>query len=132
MDSTSARLCSVMRQNIASAALFWAGIFFVSLFAILLVSNQAYATNGFEQVNWRLPHNPLICSFEPTLYKLDTIKKQTLINEDNYAVIDWNQKLNDGLGKHPVWILTHKIIPISQQYDQKFYSNCDIIIIYVT
>ena len=45
--------------------LFWASIFFVSIFAIL-VSNQAYATNGFEQVNWRLSHNPLICSFEPT------------------------------------------------------------------
>jgi len=121
-----------MRLKIASPILFWAGIFFVSLFAILLVSNHAYATNGFEQVNWRLSHNPLVCSFEPTPYRFDTVQKQTLLNEAEYSIIDWNQKLNEGGGKHPVWILTHKIIPISQQYNPKFYSNCDIIIRYIT
>ncbi len=121
-----------MRLKIASMILFWAGIFLVSLFAILLVSNHAYATNGFEQVNWRLSHNPLICSFEPTPYRLDTVKQQALLNEAEYSIIDWNQKLNEGLGKHLVWILTHKIIPISQQYDSKFYSNCDTIIRYIT
>jgi hypothetical protein len=115
--------------------LFWAGIFFVSVFVsifAILVSNHAYATNGFEQVNWRLSHNPLICSFEPTPSKFDTVKKQTLLNEAEYSIIDWNQKVNEGLGKHPVWMLTHKIIPISEQYDSKFYSNCDVIIRYIT
>jgi|GEM_PF-1579102 len=121
-----------MRLKIAPMILFWAGIFFASFFALFLVSNLAYATNGFEQVNWRLSHNPLVCSFEPTPYGLDTVKKQTLLNEAEYSIIDWNQKLNEGVGKHPVWILTHKIIPISQQYDPKFYSNCDIIIRYIT
>lgn len=121
-----------MRLKIASRTLFWAGIFFVSLFAIIVASNHAYATNGFEQVNWRLSHNPLICSFEPTPYRFDTVKKQTMLNEAEYSIIDWNQKLNVGLGKHPVWILTHETIPISQQYDSKFYSNCDVIIRYIT
>ncbi len=111
--------------------LFWAGIFFISIFAILL-SNHAYATNGFEQSNWRLSHSPLICSFEPTPSKLDTLKKQTLLNEAEYSVIDWNQKLNEGLGKHPVWILTHQVIPISEQYNSASYSNCDVIIRYIT
>ncbi|MHB8602613.1 MAG: zinc metalloprotease [Nitrosotalea sp.] len=115
--------------------LFWAGVFFVSIFVsilVILVVNYAYATNGFEQVNWRLSHNPLICSFEPTPSKLDTVKKQDLLNEAGYSVIDWNQKLNAGLGKHPVWILTHRVISISEQYGPKFYSNCDIIIRYLT
>jgi len=110
---------------------FWAGIFFISIFAIL-VSNNAYATNGFEQVNWRLSHNPVICSFEPTPYKFDALNKQTLLNEAEYSIIDWNQKLNEGLGKHPVWMLTHKVIPISEQYDSRFYSNCDVIVRYIT
>lgn len=110
--------------------LFWACIF-VSIFAIF-VSNHAYATNGFDQVNWRLSHNPLICSFEPTPSEFDTVKKQTLLSEAEYSIIDWNQKLNEDLGKHPVWILTHKVIPISEQYDSKFYSNCDVIIRYIT
>src|SRR5579864_6853906 len=111
--------------------LFWVGIFFVFIFAIL-ANNHVYATNGFEQVNWRIYHNPLICSFEPTPSKIDTVTKQTLLNEAGYSIIDWNQKLNDGLGKHPIWILTHKVIPISEQYDSKFYSNCDVIIRYIT
>ncbi|MHB8603299.1 MAG: hypothetical protein ACYC6W_06505 [Nitrosotalea sp.] len=111
--------------------LFWAGIFFVSIFAILAINN-AYATNGFEQVNWRLSHNPLVCSFEPTPSKSDTMKKQTLLDESRYSIIDWNQKLNEGLGKHPVWILTQKIIPIPEQHDSKSYSNCDVIIRYIT
>jgi len=110
--------------------LFWACIF-VSIFAIF-VSNHAYATNDFNQVNWRLSHNPLICSFEPTPSEFDTVKKQTLLSEAEYSIIDWNQKLNEDLGKHPVWILTHKVIPISEQYDSKFYSNCDVIIRYIT
>jgi hypothetical protein len=111
--------------------LFFVGIFFVSIFTIL-VSNDAYATSSFDQVNWRLSHNPLICSFEPTPSKLDTVTKQTLLNEGEYSVMDWNQKLNEGLGKHPIWILTHKIIPISEQYDAKFYSSCDVVIRYIT
>lgn len=111
--------------------LFLASIFFVSIF-VILVSNNAYATNSFEQVNWRLSHNPLVCSFEPTPSKLDTMKKQTLLDEGQYSIIDWNQKLNEGLGKHPIWILTHKIIPISEQYDSKSYSGCDVIIRYIT
>lgn len=110
--------------------LFWACIF-VSIFAIF-VSNHVYATDGFDQVNWRLSHNPLICSFEPTPSEFDTVKKQTLLSEAEYSIIDWNQKLNEDLGKHPVWILTHKVIPISEQYDSKFYSNCDVIIRYIT
>src|SRR5579885_178804 len=111
--------------------LFLVGIFFVSIF-IIFSSNNVYATSSFDQVNWRLSHNPLICSFEPTPSKLDTVTKQTLLNEGDYSVMDWNQKLNEGLGKHPVWILTHKIIPISEQYDVKFYSSCDVVIRYIT
>jgi hypothetical protein len=111
--------------------LFLTSIFFVSVFAILF-SNHAYATNGFEQVNWRLYHNPLICSFEPTPSKSDTLTNQTLLNEAKYSVIDWNQKLNEGLGTHPVWMLTHTVIPISEQYNSTSYSNCDVIIRYIT
>jgi hypothetical protein len=135
--------------------LFWVGIFFVPIVVILAVSLLIVAhiftpsknpvppvqlngtfggtiTNGFEQTDWRLSHDPLICSFEPTPAKSDTVKTQTLLYEARYSIIDWNQKLNEGLGKHPSWVLTHRIIPISEQYDSKFYSNCDIIIRYLT
>jgi len=115
--------------------LFWTGILLAFIFTsifVILISNDAYTANGFDQVNWRLSHNPLICSFEPTPSKLDTVTKQTLLNEGKYSIIDWNQKLNEGLGKHPVWIITHKIIPISEQYNSKSYSDCDVIIRYLT
>ena len=111
--------------------LFLVGIFFATIF-VTLISNNAYATNSFEQVNWRLSHNPLVCAFEPTPSKLDTMEKQTLLNEGQYSIIDWNQKLNEGLGKHPVWSLTYKMIPISEQYNSKSYSGCDVIIRYIT
>jgi hypothetical protein len=135
--------------------LFCVGIVFVPIFVIFAIAlmsgvhtftpstaigtpmkfNGTFAgilSNGFGQMNWRLSHNPLICSFEPTPSKSDTVKKQTLLSEAEYSVIDWDQKLNEGLGKHPVWILTHRVIPISEQYDSKFYSNCDVVIRYIT
>src|SRR5579872_7298678 len=104
--------------------LFWAVICFVPLVVILavaLIAGHIFTTinpvppvqpngtfggilsNGFEPTDWRLSHNPLICSFEPTPSQSDTMKKQTLLDEARYSIIDWNQKLNEGLGKHPVW-----------------------------
>lgn len=135
--------------------LFWAGIFFVPILVILTITllivgyvftpntntitrvqphgiSEGVFLSNFEKVDWRLSHNPIICSFEPTPSDSDTMKKQTMLNEAEYSIIDWNQKLNEGLGTHPIWILTHKVIPISEQYDIKFYSNCDVIIRYIT
>jgi len=52
-----------------------------------------------------------------------------LLDKTNYAVADWNNKLNQGYGKHPAWNLTLIEVPLSEQstFDS---SQCDIIIDY--
>ncbi len=103
----------------------------IVLFLIVFghVSVPAFADNQFLQMPIRVKHGPIICAIEPQVNpNFPTVGKQ-LLDETGYAVIDWKTKLNQGLGKHPVWNITLIDVPISQQsvFD---YTKCDISIKY--
>ena len=52
------------------------------------------------------------------------------MDETEYAVLDWKTKLNQGLGRHPVWNINLEEIPIGQQSGYN-YTKCDITIHYL-
>ncbi|MGI0060303.1 MAG: hypothetical protein ACREBJ_11110, partial [Nitrosotalea sp.] len=89
----------------------------------------AFAANQFLQMPIRVHHGPTICAIEPQANpNFPTLGKQ-LFSETEYAVIDWKTKLNQGLGKHPVWNITLVEVPISMQNGFN-YTECDITIKY--
>ncbi len=105
-----------------------------SVIVIILVfgiqTSPVFATGQFLQMPIRVQHGPVICALEPQANsKFPTVGKQ-LLDETNYAVIDWKTKLNEGLGRHPVWNITLVQVPIGQQngFD---YTKCDITIHYL-
>ncbi len=109
-----------------------------SLSIIVLVSSlvfgveasPAFATGPFLLMPIRVQHGPTICAIEPQANaKFPTLGRQ-LLDETEYAVIDWKSKLNDGLGRHPVWNITLVEVPLGQQngFD---YTKCDITIHYL-
>ncbi len=89
----------------------------------------AFAIGQFLQMPIRVKHGPIICAIEPQANpNFPTVGKQ-LLDETEYAVIDWKTKLNQGLGRHPVWNITLVEVPISQQNSFN-YTECDITIKY--
>jgi len=48
-----------------------------------------------------------------------------MLDETNYAILDWKAKLNQGMEKHPPWNLTLIEVPLGKQPNFD-YSNCDI------
>lgn len=102
----------------------------IIVFAGLVVfPNPAFATGYFLQMPIRVQHGPTICAIEPQANsKFPTIGKQ-LLDETEYAVIDWNTKLNQGLGKHLVWNINLAKVSISDKNNFD-YSKCDITINY--
>ena len=108
----------------------------ISIFVAVLVASlifgiyPVFATGQYLQIPIRVQHGPTICAIEPQANaKFPTVGKQ-LLDETEYAVIDWKTKLNEGLGRHPVWNITLVKVPIGQQngFD---YSKCDITIHYL-
>lgn len=100
----------------------------LSIFVVIQI-HPAFAMGQFIQMPIRVQHGPTICAVEPiTSQKFPTAGKQ-LLDETEYAVIDWSTKLNQGLGRHPVWNINLVKIPLGQQkgFD---YSKCDITIHY--
>ncbi|MGI0018020.1 MAG: hypothetical protein ACREA1_04885 [Nitrosotalea sp.] len=92
--------------------------------------SPVFATGQFLLMPIRVQHGPIICAIEPQANaKFPTVGKQ-LLDETGYAVIDWKTKLNEGLGRHPVWNITLVNVPLGQQggFD---YSKCDITIHYL-
>lgn len=92
--------------------------------------SQAFAEDQFLLMPIRIQHGPTICAIEPHAdAKFPTLGKQ-LLDETEYAVIDWKTKLNEGLGRHPVWNITLIEVPLGQQngFD---YTQCDITIHYL-
>ena len=94
---------------------------------ILWLSNsipKSYA-DGYLDFPIRLTHSPTICALEPQHDpQYPNVGKQ-MLNEINYAVLDWKAKLNQGIEKRPLWNLTLIEVPLGKQpsFD---YSNCDI------
>ncbi len=88
-----------------------------------------FATDQFLQMPIRVHHGPTICAIEPQANpNFPTLGKQ-LFSETEYAVLDWKTKLNQGLGRHPVWNITLVEVPISKQNGFN-YTECDITIKY--
>lgn len=90
----------------------------------------AFAAGQFLQMPIRVQHAPTICAIEPEANpKFPTVGKQ-LLDETEYAVIDWKTKLNQGLGRHLVWNINLIKVSIGEQngFD---YSKCDITIHYL-
>src|SRR5579872_7103596 len=96
---------------------------------LVVLPNPAFATGYFLQMPIRVQHGPTICAIEPqTNPKFPTIGKQ-LLDETEYAVIDWKTKLNQGLGKHLVWNINLVKVLISEKNNFD-YTKCDITIDY--
>src|SRR5574337_365750 len=96
------------------------------IFGILPV----FAADQFLLMPIRVQHGPTICAIEPRAdAKFPTLGKQ-LLDETEYAVIDCKTKLNEGLGRHPVWNITLVKVPLGQQ-DGFDYTQCDITIHYL-
>ncbi|MDE1814321.1 MAG: hypothetical protein KGI05_06620 [Thaumarchaeota archaeon] len=114
-----------MKKTIPSIALIV--LFSWSVFGPPVI--PAFAAGQFLQMPIRVHHGPIICAIEPQANpNFPTIGKQ-LLDETEYAVIDWKTKLNQGLGRHPVWNITLVEVPISQQISFN-YTECDITIKY--
>ena len=103
-------------------------IVLLSSLAVIQI-HPAFAAGQFLQMPIRVQHGPTICAIEPAANpKLPSVGKQ-LLDETEYAVIDWKTKLNQGLGRHPVWNINLIKVSIGEQngFD---YSKCDITIHY--
>jgi hypothetical protein len=105
-------------------------IFIITVSSMSITSTlPAFAIGQFLQMPIRVSHGPTICAVEPTTNtKFPTVGKQ-LLDETEYAVIDWKTKLNQGLGRHTVWNINLVKIPLGQQKEFN-YSKCDITIHY--
>lgn len=78
----------------------------------------------------RLNHSPTFCALEPpTDSQIPTLSKE-LADDTWDSVMDWENKLNQGTGKYPLWTMTLMQIPLSQQKDYD-YTKCDIVINYL-
>lgn len=89
---------------------------------------QSFA-DGFQPPIFKLLHKPTICAFEPQSDPRFPTLAQKMLSETQYAVLDWQTKLNEGEGKHPLWNINLIQIPLSHQnnFDK---SGCDILIKY--
>jgi len=75
----------------------------VSILALFTgLSANAFASVEFQQNDFKLTHSPVVCAVAPNDTRFPNLS-QTIFDETNYAIIDWKTKLNQGLGKHPVW-----------------------------
>lgn len=96
-----------------------------------IAMGQSYAPGyGYLRMPIRVHHSPTICAIEPQQDSNFPNVGQQLLDRTGYAVMDWNLKLNQGLGKNPIWIVNLIKVPLGQQkgFD---YSKCDITIHYL-
>jgi hypothetical protein len=104
---------------------------FSIIFIPPMAIGQSYAPGyGYLKMPIRVHHSPTICAIEPQQDSKFPKVGQQLLEETEYAVLDWNQKLNQGLGKHPVWNINLIKVYLGQQkgFD---YNKCDITIHYL-
>ena len=101
------------------------------IFVPPVAMGQSYAPGyGYLRMPIRVHHSPTICAIEPPQDSKFQKVGQQLLDETGYAVMDWGQKLNQGLGKHPVWNINLIKVTLDQQkvFD---YNKCDITIHYL-
>ncbi len=106
-------------------------IFIITISSLVIIPiHPAFAMGRFLQMPIRVQHNPTICAIEPQANpKFPMVGKQ-LLDETEYAVLDWKTKLNQGLGRHLVWNINLEKIPLEQQREFN-YTKCDITIHYL-
>lgn len=108
------------------------GFVLMVLFSSLAVVQiqPAFAAGQFLQMPIRVQHSPTICAIEPAANPNFPAVGRQMLDETEYAVIDWKTKLNQGLGRHPVWNINLIKVSIGEQngFD---YSKCDITIHYL-
>jgi len=107
------------------------GVIFIIVSSLVIIPTYpALATGQFLQMPIRVQHGPTICAIAPQANtKFPAVGKQ-LLDETEYAVLDWKIKLNQGLGRHPVWNINLEKIPLGQQSGFN-YTKCDITIHYL-
>ncbi len=90
---------------------------------------MSLATDGFEAPIFKLSHSPTICAIEPQPDSNFPRLGYKMLAETEYAVLDWETKLNQGLGRHPLWNMNLQKITLDKQngFD---YSKCDISVNY--
>lgn len=94
-----------------------------------MLSHQVFG-DGFMDFPTRLNHSPIFCAVEPQPdSQMPTLSKE-LADDTSESIMDWKNKLNEGLGRHPVWNMTLIQIPLSNQKDYD-YTKCDIVINYL-
>ena len=106
-----------------------------------ITNNYFYCIHNWDCISpsiWRwfyefpnkINHSPTFCAFEPpTDSQIPTLSKE-LADDTWDSVMDWENKLNQGTGKYPLWTMTLIQIPLSQQKDYD-YTKCDIVINYL-
>jgi hypothetical protein len=103
--------------------------FVVACLNVMWLANaipKSYA-DGYLDFPIRLVHSPTICALEPQHDPQYPKVGKQMLDETNYAVLDWKDKLNQGMQKRPLWNLTLIEVPLGEQpiFD---YSRCDITI----
>lgn len=103
----------------ASRLVIISGILLTSIFL-----PNAFA-DSYQDFPIRLKHSPTICAIEPQPDPQFPGLGKEMLDKTNEAVMDWNNQLNQGYGKHPQWNITLIEVPLSKQptFDS---TNCDI------
>lgn len=98
--------------------------FFIILLVIPLASNS-YSVGSFQPPILKLTHDPTVCTFEPPTDPQFPNVGKLLLAKTEYAILDWQTKLNEGTAKHPIWNFTLKKVSLNEQssFDK---SVCDI------
>jgi len=99
----------------------------VLIFVAFVITPQGVSGDQFLPFPIKLNHDPTICAIEPQPdQEFPSIGKK-LLDQTEYSVLDWNMKLNEGLGKHPLWNIKLIKVPLSSQ-NSFDYSSCEITI----
>lgn len=90
-----------------------------------MFSVQNVFADYFQDFPARLKHSPVLCAMESQPDSQFPGIGKELLDKTEYAVMDWNDKLNQGYGKHPAWNITLIEVPLAKQ---KTFDNltCDI------
>jgi hypothetical protein len=89
------------------------GLLIISL--LIIPHIQQSFSDGFGPPIYKLTHNPTICAFEPPSNSTFSGLSGKLLSQAQYAVIDWQTKLNTGEGKHPLWNMNFIKVPLNEQ-----------------
>ncbi|OLE44919.1 MAG: hypothetical protein AUF73_00710 [Thaumarchaeota archaeon 13_1_20CM_2_39_11] len=102
---------------------------FTLIVLILLFPTLQYALAipGFQENDFKLTQRPVVCAIEPNDTRFPNLAN-TAMDQTSYAITDWQLKLNEGLGKHPVWKID--LVKLPSNID-KLPDTCNIAMIFL-